>query len=133
MDLNINSPAYFSAHYGVDDDVYQFCQRAHLFFKDREYSNVLHTIGITPIAAPQEVYDSGAWKESVKLIGGKECAIIAVRMDFVQYYESDSSEKIAHIIEAVLKAVKKIKSRCDFHYTQFEHDLHTIPLHDHTS
>lgn len=128
MDLNINSPAYFSEHYGVDNDVYRFCQRAFLFFKDKEYSSTLKTIGITPVAAPQEVYDNGLWKESVQLIGGKECAIIMIRMDFNRYYEADSSEKILQIKETVLKAVKKIRSRCSFDYAQFEQDLHSIPF-----
>lgn len=128
MDLNINSPAYFSDHYGVDNDVYRFCQKAFLFFKDKEYSNTLQTIGITPVAAPQEVYDNGLWKESVRLIGGKECAIIMIRMDFNRYYEADSSEKILQMKETILKAVKKIKSRCSFDYVQFEQDLYTILL-----
>lgn len=127
MDLNINSPAYFSEHYGVDNDVYRFCQKAFLFFKDKEYSNTLKTIGITPVAAPQEVYDNGFWKESVRLIGGKECAIIMIRMDFNRYYEADSSEKILQIKETVLKAVKKIRSRCSFDHAQFERDLLSIP------
>ena len=128
MDLNINSPAYFSEHYGVDNDVYRFCQKAFLFFKDKEYSNTLKTIGITPVAAPQEMYDNGLWKESVRLIGGKECAIIMIRMDFNRYYEADSSNKILQIKETVLKAVKKIRSRCSFDHVQFEQDLHSIPL-----
>ena len=34
MELNINSPVYFKDRYGIDDEVYKFCQRAYLFFKD---------------------------------------------------------------------------------------------------
>ena len=26
MELNINSPAYFTNHYGVDDEVYRYCE-----------------------------------------------------------------------------------------------------------
>lgn len=126
MNLNINSPAYFSEHYGVDDDVYRFCQRTYLFFKDKEYSSTLHTIGITPVAAPQEAYDSGLWKESVQLIGGKECAIITIRMDFNRYYEADSSEKILQIRETILKAVKKVKTKGAFDVKTFEEDLDRI-------
>ena len=51
MELNINYPAYFKDFYGVDDEVHRFCQRAYLFFKGKEYSDVLHTMGITPVAA----------------------------------------------------------------------------------
>ena len=32
MELNINSPVYFKDRYGIDDEVYKFCQRAYLFF-----------------------------------------------------------------------------------------------------
>lgn len=71
MELNINSPAYFTAHYGVRDEVYTFCQKAHLFFKDKEYSNTLHIIGIVPVAAPKDIYDSGKWEESIKFYSQK--------------------------------------------------------------
>ena len=31
MELNINSPVYFKDHYGIDDEVYKFCQRAYSY------------------------------------------------------------------------------------------------------
>ena len=39
MEFNINSPVYFKDHYGIDDEVYKFCQRAYLFFKDKNLLN----------------------------------------------------------------------------------------------
>ena len=42
MELNINSPAYFKEHYGIDDEVYKFCQKAYVFFKDKEYLSLIH-------------------------------------------------------------------------------------------
>ena len=62
MELNINSPAYFTNHYGVDDEVYRYCQNLHNYFKTKEYSETLTIIGITPIVAPKEVYNQGLWK-----------------------------------------------------------------------
>ena len=44
---------------------------AYLFFKDREYSDTLHIIGITPVAAPQEFYDNGALKEHAQFVCNK--------------------------------------------------------------
>ena len=123
MELNINSPAYFSQHYGVDNEVYRFCQNVYLYFKDKEYSDSLHTIGIAPVAAPQELYDDGAWKESVKLISNKTCAIISIRMDFEEYYNADSVGKILLTKTMVLKAVKKVKSKGKFDYDAFERDF----------
>lgn len=44
MELNINSPAYFTNHYGVDDEVYRYCQNLHNYFKTKEYSETLTII-----------------------------------------------------------------------------------------
>lgn len=128
MELNINTPAYFSQHYGVDDEVYRFCQKVYLHFKDKKYSDTLHIIGIAPAAAPQELYDDGAWKESVKLISNKTCAVISVRMDFEEYYNANSAEKIFLLKNMILKAVKKIKSKGNFDYDAFERDFDAISL-----
>ncbi len=128
MELNINSPAYFSLHYGVDDEVYRFCQKAHLFFKDKEYSDTLHIIGIIPVVAPQELYDSGAWKESVKWLCNKSVVSISLRMDFQEYYNADSAMKVSLIKKMVLKAIKKIKSKGKFDYEAFEHDFNLLSV-----
>ena len=127
MELNINSPAYFSDHYGIDDDVYRYCQRLYTFFKDRQYSDSLSIIGIIPVIAPKELYEAGQWKESVKLISGATCAIITIRLDFESYYNAESNGKIVLIRNAILTAVKKIKSRCKFEFGKFEKDLLSIP------
>lgn len=80
MELNINLPAYFKEHYGADNEVYRFCQKAYLFFKDREYSNILHIVGIMPVVAPQEMYDRGAWKESVRFLDNQNVASIVIKI-----------------------------------------------------
>lgn len=128
MELNINTPAYFNQHYGIDDEVYEFCQNAYMYFRDKEYSDTLHTIGIAPVAAPRELYDDGAWKESVQLIGNKSVAMISIRMDFQEYYNADSAEKILLTKKMILKAVKKIKSKAKFDYDAFERDFEAISL-----
>lgn len=127
MELNINSPAYFSEHYGIDDDVYRYCRMLYTFFRDKKYSDSLSIIGIMPVVAPSELYEAGQWKESVKLIGGATCAIITIRLDFESYYNADSKGKIVLIRNAVLKAVKKIKSKGTFDFGKFEKDLLSIP------
>lgn len=126
MELNINSPAYFSEHYGVDDEVYRFCQKLYAHFKGKEYSETLYLIGITPIAAPQELYDRGAWKEFVRLVDNKSCAIISVRMNFEEYYNANNTEKIILIKDLILSAVKKIKSKGKFDYNKFAEDLRNL-------
>lgn len=128
MELNVNTPAYFNQHYGIDDEVYRFCQNAYMYFKDKEYSDTLHAIGIVSVAAPQELYDEGAWKESVKLISNKSCAIISIRMDFQEYYNADSTGKILLTKKMILKAVKKIKAKSKFDYDEFERDFDAVSM-----
>ena len=114
MELNINSPAYFTNHYGVDDEVYRYCQNLHNYFKTKEYSETLTIIGITPIVAPKEVYNQGLWKEKVQIVSLGTCAMIDVRMDFESYYNADSDGKIQLIEEMLIKAIKKVKTKGKF-------------------
>lgn len=123
MELNINSPAYFTEHFGIDGEVYRFCQKVYIFFQNKEYSDVLHIIGIVPVVAPQEIYDSGKWKESTKFLCNKSAVCIVVRMNFESYYNADSLEKIEQIKEMILAAVKRIKSKGKFDYDKFTSDL----------
>lgn len=123
MELNINSPAYFNQHYGIDDEVYRFCQQAYMHFKDKEYSEILHMIGIVPVAAPKELYDSGHWKESCTWRCHNSCVAICIRMDFEEYYNADSEKKVLLTKEMILKAVKKIKSKGKFDYDAFEREF----------
>ncbi len=123
MELNINLPAYFKEHYGADNEVYRFCQKAYLFFKDREYSNILHIVGIMPVVAPQEMYDRGAWKESVRFLDNQNVASIVIRMNFEDYYHADSMGKLEQIKEMILTAVKRIKTKGKFDYVKFKEDF----------
>lgn len=123
MELNINLPAYFKEHYGADDEVYRFCQKAYLFFKDREYSNILHIVGIMPVVAPQEMYDRGAWKESVRFLDNQNVASIVIGMNFEDYYHADSMGKLEQIKEMILTAVKRIKTKGKFDYVKFKEDF----------
>ena len=127
MELNINSPVYFKDHYGIDDEVYKFCQRAYLFFKDKKYSNTLQIVGIVPIVAPQEIVDGENYKEKVKFLCDKSVASINIKMDFNDYYNADSIKRIELTKEMILTAVKCIITKVDFDYDKFKEDL--ISLH----
>lgn len=123
MELNINSPAYFTDHYGIDEEVYKYCQQLHDFFRTREYSESMNIIGITPVIAPKEIYDQGMWKEKVQVVGLGSCAIIDIRMDFDNYYNADSNGKIELIQQIIIRAVRKIKSKGKFDWEKFRDDL----------
>ena len=123
MELNINSPAYFSDHYGINDKVYKYCRKLHNYFKNKEYSEKMNIIGITPVIAPQEMYDRGLWKEKVQVVALGTCAMIDIRMDFESYYYADDDGKIELIQKMIIKAVKKIKSKGKFDWEKFKDDL----------
>lgn len=123
MELNINSPAYFTDHYGIDEEVYKYCQQLHDFFRTREYSESMNIIGITPVIAPKEIYDQGMWKEKVQVVELGSCAIIDIRMDFDNYYNADSNGKIELIQQMIIRAVRKIKSKGKFDWEKFRDDL----------
>ena len=80
MELNINSPSYYKDQYGIDDDIYRFCQQLYLFFKDKEYSDILKTVGIVPVLAPAESYERGEWGEKIKMLGNNSVASIYIRI-----------------------------------------------------
>ena len=123
MDLNINSPAYFKEKYGIDDEVYRFCQKVNLFFKDKEYSNTLHTIGIVPVAAPQEIYDTGAQKENIKYLNHNSVVSVTIRINFEDYCKADSLGKVEQTKEMILMAARRIKLRGKFDYDKFKEDF----------
>lgn len=126
MELNINSPAYFKDHYGIDDEVYRFCQRVYLHFKDKEYSEVLHIIGIAPVVAPKELYEGGNWKEGLTWRCHNSCVAICIQMDFESYYNANSEEKVRLTKEMILKAIKKIKSKGKFDYDKFSKEFKNV-------
>lgn len=126
MELNINSPVYYKDHYGIDNAVYKFTQRAYLFFREKEYSSTLQIIGIVPIIAPQEVYADGSYKERVRFLCGKSVASVEIRVDFDAYHNADSSGKIALTKDMLLTAVKRIKAKVDFDYDRFKDDLESL-------
>ena len=123
MELNMNSPAYYTSQYGVNDAVYDYCQNLYLYFKNKEYSNTLHTIGIIPIIAPRKMYDEGLWKEKVQCINSKTCAMISIRLDYEQYYKASDQEKIKMMELMLIKAIKKIKNKGKFDTNQLIEDL----------
>ena len=51
MEININSPAYYTNIYGVDDEIYRMCQDLAIYVEDKKYSDWIDTIGIVPIIA----------------------------------------------------------------------------------
>lgn len=41
MELNINSPAYFSENFYIDNEVYRLCQKIYMHFRDKDRRNYM--------------------------------------------------------------------------------------------
>lgn len=124
--MNINSPAYFSQQYGVDDSVYWYCRRLSDYVREKEYSEILHTVGIMPVAAPKEVYEQGNWKEGIRFYGQKSVASVAIHMDFETYYEADSDGKVQIMKETILLALQRVNAKCRFDVMKFREDMDRV-------
>lgn len=129
MELNINSPAYYSDEYGVNDAVYSFCRECNSWFKNKEYSETLKIIGIVPAIAPKDRYEDGLWKEKVSVLCNGTVASICIRLDFEAYHAASDAGKVELVKEAVIKAIKKVKTKGKFDLESFVSDLDNMPYH----
>lgn len=123
MNLNLNSPAYFSKEYGVDDDVYWMCRELCNFVKDKSYSQLIDTIGIVPIVAPKELLDKGLWKEDLEYDLKYKLVYISRHIDFNQYLLANLELRKKLIVKNVLESVKAIKKKGKFDYEAFKNDI----------
>ncbi len=123
MELSINSPAYYTSVYGVDDEIYWMCRGLAQYFKEKEYSKIINRIGIVPIVAPEKEYKKGLWKEikTVELRSG--FASISLRMNYQEYIDADMNKKKGMIIDNILASIKAIKVRAKIDYDSFENDI----------
>lgn len=123
MELNINSPAYYTNIYGVDDEVYWMCQELSQYFKGKKYSDYINIIGIVPIVAPEEEITKGLWKETKKVEINYGFASISLQINYTKYINSDIEKKKGLVIDNILKSIKTIKGRAKINYKMFENDM----------
>jgi hypothetical protein len=119
MILNINSPVYFSAEYGVDDEVYWMGRELSGYLEDKTYGSLIDTIGICPIIAPNGIRA----EDSVKGAPSIGAAAVFLHTDFEKYLNADIEGRKALIIDNVLRSVKKISKRYKIDYAAFEKDV----------
>jgi hypothetical protein len=126
MELNVNSPAYYSNTYYIDNDVYRMCKELYVFMKNKDYSEVLKIIGIIPVVAPKEVLkDSSCWKEHIEFKCKNEVATVWVHINFNDYHIGDSETKKTLILDAIIKSAERIskKSKVKFNLEKFKEDI----------
>lgn len=123
MDLNINSPAYYTGVYGIDDEIYWMCRELAQYVKSKEYSKCIKTVGIVPIIASEGEIKKGLWKESNHVSLKCGFASVSLQIDYKEYVEADINKKKSLIIDNILKSLKTIKRRAGIDYRMFEDDI----------
>ena len=123
MDLNINSPAYYTQRFGVDDEIYWLCQELSCFVKEKNYSDVITTIGLVPIIAPEEELEKGLWKETKKCETKFGFASVSLQIDYEKYVGANMSEKKALMMKNVVDSVKAIKAKGKIDFNLFKEDM----------
>lgn len=126
MDLNINSPAYYTQKFGVEDEIYWFCRELSYFVKEKHYSDIITTIGLVPIIAPKEELEKGLWKETKKCETKYGFASISLQIDYEKYAGANMDEKKALMMKNVVDSVKAIKTKGKIDFNRFKEDMITF-------
>lgn len=123
MELNINSPAYFSKAFGVDDAIYSMCRTIRLFVKNRQYSDQIEIIGIMPTVAPKSELDNGGWKEFRKIDRKAKLIIFSKQIDYESFVNGNSEIRKRLILDCLFYCVKSIPKKMNFNKDAFKRDI----------
>lgn len=123
MDLNINSPSYYTQEFGVDDDIYWMCRELSDAVKEKKYSDAINIIGIAPIIAPVSVVEKGFGKSHKKCEPKYGFASVSLQIEYEGYVKADISEKKKLIIHNILASVKAVSKKGKINYSLFEDDV----------
>ncbi len=123
MQLIVNSPSYYKTIYGVDNEVYDLCTKIGHFVKEKNYSNLVDRIAITPIVAPNDRIQKGQWKEEVHYNIKSSLIIVKKHIDYNRYVKAPMEEKKKLIVANILRSIKTIQRKGKINYLQFEKDL----------
>lgn len=130
MDLNVNSPSYYTQEFGVDDEIYWMCRDLATFVKEKDYSEAVNVIGIVPIIAPTDVLEKGLCKAHKKCEPHYGFASVSLQIDYDEYVKSDISNKKRLIINNILASVKAISGKGKINYSLFEDDIRKFCEHN---
>lgn len=123
MDLNINSPSYYTQEYGVNDDIYWMCRELSDFVKEKKYSDVINIIGIVPIIAPTSVIEKGLCKAHKKCEIQYGFASVSLQIDYEEFVKTDIANKKRLIVENILSSVKAVSKKGKIDYDLFAEDV----------
>ena len=116
MELNINSPSYFTKQYGVIDEIYSMCRGISKHVENKQYSDLVDIVGITPIIAPKDIIEQGLFKQEKKCDIKYGFASVSLWIDYDEYLKADITDKQIMI-------VKTISRKAKIDYKQFCEDI----------
>ena len=124
MELNLNSPTYFSEEHGIDDEIYWFMRNISKCFAEKgNYSEIVKNIGIITVIAPTELLDKRLWAEHIKIDKMCNLAIITKQTNYIEYLNADTEGRKKLITKNILLCIRSIEKKGKFNYKQFEKDL----------
>lgn len=125
MNLFINSPSYYTAEYGVCDEIYQMCSLLSKKIDIKKYTNSIDTIGITPIIAPKNILDIGEHQEVKKISLTYRFAGVSLISDYDNYLNADISGKKDIMMDNILRSLYVVKKalRENFDYDKIKEDI----------
>lgn len=128
MNIFINSPGYYTTMYGVDNDIYRMCDKISKNMDLRKYTEVINTLGITPIISPDLRQTDGVWKQEIRISLNFKMASISINSDFDEYVNADTAGKKQIIIENIKKSAHIVKNKLKeaFDLENFIKDLDSL-------
>lgn len=123
MELNINSPAYYTNQYGVIDEIYAMCREISDYVKAKSYGTLINTVGIIPIVAPNNIIEQGLFKEEKKCEVKYGFASVSIQINYEEFLQSDINGKKKLIINNILNSVKSIHKKAKIDYVEFNNDI----------
>ena len=118
MELNINSPSYFTKQYGVIDEIYSMCRGISKHVENKQYSDLVDIVGITPIIAPKDIIEQGLFKQEKKCDIKYGFASVSLWIDYDEYLKADITDK-----QIILASIKTISRKAKIDYKQFCEDI----------
>ena len=108
MELNINSPSYFTIQYGVIDEIYSMCRGISKHVENKQYSDLVDIVGITPIIAPKDIIEQNLFKQEKKNDIKYVIASVSLWIDYDEYLKADITDKQIMIVKNKLASIKTI-------------------------
>lgn len=111
MNFFVNSPAYFTKEHGVINAVYQYQCYLSRHVNIQNYTQLLDSIGISPIIAPFDLYASNSWTETDYVSKKYRLATISLRMNYEVFISASTDDKIKMLSDNIISSLRCVKKK----------------------